>query len=81
MDETWMYLVPHVAVAVSQLSKDEALAQLICSQLGTDPRRRLGYDKVAALFTEENGKMHQSVTLVYQHMLSRIVQEEAPMVD
>lgn len=64
----------HALIAVAQytdlLNYDELLALNICVILGSNPRNKLfDYNKVAGLFTEENGnKVHGDVALAIYHL-------------
>ena len=41
-----------VAVSVEALTEDEAISLALVTQLGTDPRRVRGYEKVKHLYTQ-----------------------------
>lgn len=48
-----------VSIACEALTNDELAGMNLAVQLGINPTTRAGYDKIAHLFTEDNGtRMH-----------------------
>ena len=59
MDLALKIMLPQVALACTDLSNRELNALYLSIQLGQNPKYVMGYEKIAHLFTEEDGvKMH-----------------------